>query len=76
VTDVMDAFKHLDSLSQIQLFERRSALVGSAPNGDYRQLSDEVLQELVAIHRILRRHSSPKTANRSIRSEIPTPDQL
>lgn len=76
MTDVMDAFKHLDSMSQIQLFERRSALVGSAPNGDYRQLSDETLQELVAIHRILRRHSSPKTATRSMRDEIPTPDQL
>jgi hypothetical protein len=76
MTDVMDAFKHLDAMSQIQLFERRSALVGSAPNGDYRQLSDEVLQELVAIHRILRRHSGPKGASRSMRNEIPTPDQL
>lgn len=75
MTDVMDAFKHLDSMSQIQLFERRSALVGSAPNGDYRQLSDETLQELVAIHRILRRHSSP-SKTRSMRNEIPTPDQL
>ena len=72
--DVMDAFKHLDAMSQLQLFERRSTLVGSAPNGDYRQLSDEVLQELVAIHRILRRSSSKPT--RSMRSEIPTPDQL
>lgn len=75
MTDVMDAFKHLDSLTQIQLFERRSALVGSAPGGDYRQLPDEVLQELVAIHRILRRTSS-KPASRSIRNEVPTPDQL
>ena len=74
--NVMDAFNHLNRMSQLQLFERRSALVGSAPGGDYRQLSDEVLQELVAIHRILRKHSSPSAARRSIRSEIPTPDQL
>jgi hypothetical protein len=72
----MDHFKHLDTMSQIQLLERRSALVGSAPNGDYRQLSDEALQELVAIHRIVRKYSGPKTASRSIKSEIPTPDQL
>lgn len=76
MTDVMDAFKHLDAMSQIQLFERRSALVGAAPNGDYRQLPDEVLQELVAIHRILRRHSSPNKTRASIRNEVPTPDQL
>lgn len=75
MTDVMDAFDHLNQMSQIQLFERRSALVGSAPNGDYRQLSDEVLQELVAIHRILRKHSGAKPSGRA-RPETPTLDQL
>lgn len=75
MTDVMDAFKHLDSMTQLQLFERRSALVGSAPNGDYRQLSDETLQELVAIHRILRKHSGAGKASRA-RPDTPTLDQL
>lgn len=74
MTDVMDEFKHLDSLSQVQLFERRTQLVGSAPNGDYRQLSDEALQELVAIHRILRRTSGSKTPR--VKDEIPTLDML
>lgn len=73
----MDAYKHLDGLSQLQLFERRSALVGSAPNGDYRQLNDETLQELVAIHRLLRKHSgSGRPATRTVRAEVPTPDML
>jgi len=61
MTNVMDDFRHLEGLSQTQLFERRSALIGSAPSGDYKQLSDEVLQELVAIHRVLRRKTSSGT---------------
>lgn len=58
MSNVMDAFQHLDSMSQTQLFERRTALIGSAPNGDYKQLDDNALMELVAIHRVLRRKSS------------------
>jgi hypothetical protein len=61
MSNVMDEFQHLDGMSQTQLFERRSSLIGSAPNGDYKQLTDEVLQELVAIHRVLRRKSAPST---------------
>jgi hypothetical protein len=58
MTNVMDAFEHLDSMSQTQLFERRTQLIGTAPNGDYKQLDDNALMELVAIHRVLRRKSS------------------
>jgi hypothetical protein len=74
MTDVMDEFTHLNQMSQVQLFERRTQLVGSAPNGDYRQLSDEALQELVAIHRILRRSSGGKSPR--AKDEIPTLDML
>lgn len=78
MTDLRDGYKHLDSMSQVQLLERRTALIGSAPNGDYHQLSDEVLQELVAIHRVMRRHSGggkPKTT-RTVYTDVPTPDML
>lgn len=79
MTNVMDAYQFLEGLSQTQLFERRSALIGSAPNGDYKQLSDEVLQELVAIHRVLRRKSSPATkpsTSRKGANIIPTLDSI
>lgn len=79
MTNVMDAFQHLDSMSQTQLFERRTALIGSAPDGDYKQLSDEVLQELVAIHRVLRRKSSPATkpsVSRKGANMVPTLDNI
>ena len=78
MTNVMDAFGHLDTMTQPQLFERRSHLVSAAPNGDYRQLSDEALQELVAISRVLRRKSSPATARANARrgSFIPTLDSI
>ena len=65
MTNVMDAFGHLDTMTQPQLFERRSNLVSAAPSGDYRQLTDEALQELVAISRVLRRKAaSPATRAR------------
>lgn len=56
--NVMDAFEHLNGLTETQLFARRAALISASPNGDFKDLSDEVLQELVAIHRILRRKTS------------------
>lgn len=78
MTNVMDAYQFLEGMSQTQLFERRSALIGSAPNGDYKQLSDEVLQELVAIHRVLRRKSSPvkPSTSRKGMNIIPTLDSI
>jgi hypothetical protein len=78
MTNVMDAFQHLEALSQTQLFERRSALIGSAPNGDYKFLSDEVLQELVAIHRTLRRKSSANkpSVSRKGANMVPSLDNI
>jgi hypothetical protein len=55
----MDSYEHLNSWDPVKLFERRSALIGAAPNGDFKQLSDEALQELVAIARVLRKKTSP-----------------
>ena len=75
----MDSFQHLDGMSQTQLFERRSNLIGAAPNGDYKQLSDDVLQELVAIHRVLRRKSSSGTkpaVSRKGANLVPTLDSI
>jgi hypothetical protein len=69
----MDAFGHLNTLTDVQLYTRRNELVGSAPNGDYRQLTDLALQELVAISRILRRKTSP--ASRA-RKSVPTLDAI
>lgn len=79
MTNVMDQFGHLDSMTATQLFERRTALIGSAPDGDYKQLSDDVLQELVAIHRVLRRKSAPGTkpsVSRKGANMVPTLDNI
>lgn len=79
MVNVMDEFQHLDAMTQAQLLERRTALIGSAPNGDYKALSDEVLQELVALHRVLRRRTSPATkpsVSRKGRDIVPTLDSI
>jgi hypothetical protein len=61
MVNVVDAFAHLDGLSTVQLFERRAALIGSAPTGNFHELSDEALQELVAIAKYLRKKAVPAT---------------
>jgi hypothetical protein len=79
MSNVMDDFQHLDKMNHTQLFERRTTLIGTAPNGDYKQLSDEVLQELVAIHRVLRRKTSPAgkpAAQRKGANIVPTLDSI
>ena len=78
MTNVMDAFQHLEGMSQTQLFERRSSLISVAPSGDYKQLTDEVLQELVAIHRVLRRKSSTTkpSVSRKGANMVPTLDSI
>ena len=77
MSNVMDGFVHLDSMSPTDLLSRRSNLIGSAPNGDYKKLSDDALQELVAIARFLRRKSSPATSTRSRQKDmVPTLDAI
>lgn len=78
MSNVMADFQHLDGMSQTQLFERRTALIGSAPNGDYKHLPDEVLMELVAIHRVLRRRTSTTkpTVSRKGANLVPTLDSI
>jgi len=77
MSNLMDSFKHLDEMSPAQLFERRANLIGAAPNGDYKKLSDEALQELVAIARVLRRKSSPATSTKSrTKDMVPTLDAI
>src|SRR6516225_1674525 len=56
---VMNEFSHLNDLSPVQLFERRSTLIGAAPDGNFKLLSDDSLRELVAIARILRKKVYP-----------------
>jgi len=77
MSNVMDSFVHLDSMSPTDLLSRRSTLIGSAPNGDYKKLTDEALQELVAIARVLRRKSSPATSTKSRQKDmVPTLDAI
>ena len=77
-SNVMDDFRHIEDWSHAQLLDRRTALIGTSPSGDYRQLADEALQELVAIHRVLRRKTSTgrPTVSRKGGQMIPTLDSL
>jgi len=58
MSNVMDDFAHLDFFTPTQLFERRTELIGMSPSGEYKDLSDLTLQELVAIARVLKRRTS------------------
>ena len=78
MTNVMDAFVYLDGMTEAQILQRRTAIIGSAPNGDYKLLSDEDLQELVAIHRVLRRKTSSGAPRVSRKGSdmVPTLDNI
>lgn len=60
--NVVEEFPHLNDLTQDQLYQRRTSLIGSAPQGDYKQLTDDALKELVVIARVLRRRTSAPTS--------------
>lgn len=62
MTDVMQEFKHLDSLDETKLLLRQDELKSSVPTDssgapNWNSASDAVLQELLAIGRVLRRRT-------------------
>lgn len=67
--NIMTDYEHLNAWDEPKLLGRQQDLKGSAPNGNFSQLSDEALQELLAIGRILRkRTTAPKAATASKRA--------
>lgn len=73
MTNVMDEYAHLQNASIGELNARYQQLKTSAP---YDQLSDEALQELVAIARIMRKRTSAPAAKKSATKTAPTLDAL
>lgn len=74
MTDIMDQFSHLTNKTQMELMQRYDDLKSSAPMD---KLPDEVLQELLAINRILRgRATAPKTKSGSRAAPAPSLGQL
>lgn len=76
--DIGQDYPHLNDFTQDQLYQRRTELIGAAPSGDFKQLTDAVLMELVVIARVLRkRTSAPRSSSSGSRSKItPTLDAL
>jgi len=71
--DLMKDYEHLKQWETTQLLDRRMAL----NVGDPREFSDETLQELLAIARILRtRTVAPKAATGGKKAIAPTLDAL
>ena len=74
MSDIMKDFTHLDTWDDNKLFNRQAELKASA---DLKQLSDDVLQELLAIMRVLRRRTTSPTAKASAkRAPAPSLDAL
>jgi hypothetical protein len=71
MSNAMDEFAHLNDLTAVQLFERRSNLIGQAPDGNFKLLTDDNLRELVAIARILRKKVSPAAAAKNAAARKP-----
>lgn len=72
--DFMDQFKHLNDKTQGELLARYQDLKAS---GAPKDLSDETLQEMLAITRILRgRSAAPTSKKPSARAVAPSLDAL
>lgn len=74
--DLMKDFEHLKAMETTALMDRRSILLASAPNNDPREHSDETLQEMLAIARILRTRTVAPKAAPGKRAVAPTLDAL
>lgn len=74
--DIMKDYAHLDTWDDNALFARMSALKTSAPS--FGELSDEALQELLAINRTLRKRTTAPTATRAkaAKASAPSLDML
>ena len=75
MADIMKDFTHLDSWDDNKLFNRQAELKATAPVAT--QLSDEVLVELLAIMRVLRKRTTSPTAKAATkRAPAPSLDAL
>lgn len=74
MTDLMDEWtSKLEGKTIGELFNRRQELIGAGPTTN---LSDEVLQELLAIARVLRKRSSAPQPKKSAKAAAPSLDAL
>lgn len=71
--DIMIDYAHLNSWDENKLFNRQSELKGSVAPGDFGRLSDEALQELLAIARVLRKRTTSPSAKISSGKRAPAP---
>ena len=75
--DIMQDFTSLNDLTQEQLFLRRATITGTYPDGNYAKMSEEHLQELLAIARVLRKRTSAPTRGSTGRAKVtPSLDAL
>lgn len=77
MSDVMSEFPHLQDKTLGELHQRYQYLKEGPRTGPNNGLSDEVLQELIAISRVLRKRSSapqPKAASK--KAAAPSLDAL
>jgi hypothetical protein len=76
MTDVMADFPHLQDKSLGDLHQRYEQLKNGPRDGPNGGLADSVLQELIAISRVLRKRSAAPLAKASRKAAAPSLDAL
>lgn len=74
--NIMIDYEHLNSWDEPKLLGRQQDLKSAAANGNFSSLSDETLQELLAISRVLRKRTTAPKAASSKRAPAPSLDSL
>lgn len=71
--EIRDYYSHVKDMDIVDLHTRRNEIVSSVPSGQYRDLSDEALAELLAISREMRKRAAVGTKrNVGKKSKPPT----
>lgn len=76
MSDIMTEFPHLATKTLGELHQRYQILKDGPRTGPNNGLSDDVLQELIAIYRVLRKRSSAPAAKVSKKAAAPSLDAL
>lgn len=69
--EIRDYYLHVKDMDLASLHTRRNEIVSSVPAGQYRDLGDEALAELLAISREMRKRAAVGTKRTAKKSKAP-----
>ena len=76
MTEAREHYAYMDDLDPVGLHAKKEEILAKAPRGDFNLLSDDLLTELWAIYRALRRKAKTPTTRAASRKVPRTVEDL